>query len=116
VADPDAQVTVSYENDILPLLTENGYGCTAIACHGSLLVGSLYSLTSHEGLLSAGPQAADQGMCSVRPGAPDESYVIWKVEGRSGIVGARMPSASAPMTPQDIATLRQWILEGARNN
>jgi len=55
-------------------------------------------------------------MCSVRPGAPDESYMIWKVEGRVGITGERMPLDANPMTDEDIATLRQWILEGARDN
>jgi hypothetical protein len=55
-------------------------------------------------------------MCSVRPGAPDESYLIWKIEGRQGIAGDRMPDNATVMTAQDIAAIRQWILEGARNN
>lgn len=115
VADPNVPATVSYQNNIAPLLTD-AYGCTAIGCHGSNLPGSQYSLASHEGLLSAGPQAVERGLCSVRPGAPDESYLVWKIEGRFGISGDRMPNDASPMNEQDIAKIRQWILEGARNN
>lgn len=115
VADPNLPATVSYQNNIVSLITSQ-YGCTAIGCHGSTLPGSQYSLASYSNLFNAGPQAKDRGMCSIRSGAPDESYLIWKVEGRSGILGDRMPNDASPMTVEDIATLRQWILEGARNN
>ena len=115
VADPNLPSTVSYQSDIVPLLTSK-YGCTAIGCHGSSLPGSAYSLASYSGLFIAGPQAAEKGMCSVRPGAPDESYLVWKTEGRQGILGDRMPDNATAMTAEDLATIRQWILEGAKNN
>ena len=115
VADPNLPATVSYQNNIVPLLNSK-YGCTAIGCHGSTLPGSQYSLASYSSLFDSGPQASDRGMCSVRGGAPEESYLIWKIEGRSGILGDRMPDNASPMTAEDIATLRQWTLEGARNN
>jgi hypothetical protein len=107
---------VSFQDDIVPFFADNRYGCNAIGCHGTALPGSPYLLESYEDLFETGPQARNKGVCSVRPGAPDESYVIWKIEGRAGIEGVRMPNVGSPMTAQDIALFRQWILEGARNN
>jgi hypothetical protein len=115
VADPNLPSTISYQGDIVPLLTSK-YDCTAIGCHGSSLPGSAFSFASHASLFVAGPQAAEKGMCSVRPGAPEESYLVWKIEGRQGILGDRMPDNATSMTAEDIATIRQWILEGAKDN
>lgn len=49
----------------------------------------------------------------VEPGAPDDSYIIHKVEGRSSIVGQRMPLGRAPLSQDEIDALRTWIGEGA---
>jgi hypothetical protein len=49
----------------------------------------------------------------VRPGDPDASYLIQKLEGRAA-VGARMP-LGAPALPQaTIDVIRQWITQGAQ--
>jgi hypothetical protein len=53
----------------------------------------------------------------VIPGDPENSYLIHKVEGRSGIVGARMPFTTGPfLTLGQIAVIKRWIQEGAQNN
>ena len=55
-------------------------------------------------------------MLRVSPGDPEASYLVWKIEGREGILGERMPppSASEPKLPdEEIAAIRQWILDGA---
>jgi hypothetical protein len=115
VADPNIPSTISYQGDIAPLINTT-YGCTAtVGCHGAL-PGSQFSLASYSSMFVAGPQANEKGMCSVRPGAPDESYLVWKIEGRQGILGNRMPDNATIMTAEDIATFRQWILEGAKDN
>ena len=49
----------------------------------------------------------------VAPGDPDASYLIHKVEGRSSIVGSRMPLAQAALSSQQIADIRSWISAGA---
>ncbi len=56
----------------------------------------------------------------VAPGLPDESYLVWKIEGQGPngepILGERMPPASAgeaPLSAKQIADIRSWILDGA---
>ena len=48
----------------------------------------------------------------VDPGDSEMSYLVWKLEGRSGIVGARMPLGGA-LPQQDIQLSREWIDAGA---
>ncbi len=52
----------------------------------------------------------------VAPGDPDNSYLVWKIEGRDGIVGVQMPRGRAPLPPEAIAAIRQWIADGAQDN
>lgn len=49
----------------------------------------------------------------VEPGAPDNSYLIHKIEGRSSIVGQQMPLGQEPLSPNEINAIRTWIEEGA---
>jgi methionine-rich copper-binding protein CopC len=48
----------------------------------------------------------------VRPGDPDGSYLIQKLEGRAA-VGAQMPFGGPPLPASTIAFIRQWIANGA---
>jgi hypothetical protein len=75
--------------------------------------------------LRAGPSyAALVGVASTaKPGAvrvvagnPDASYLIHKLEGRSDIVGTRMPRGNAVLTAGQILVIRRWIQLGARND
>lgn len=52
-------------------------------------------------------------MLRVRPSQPDSSYLIWKLEGRAGITGGRMPLGLAPLTAEELNAIRQWIAAGA---
>ena len=49
----------------------------------------------------------------VKPGDPDGSYIVHKVEGRTGIIGARMPLTGPYLTDGQILVLRRWIELGA---
>jgi hypothetical protein len=49
----------------------------------------------------------------VAPGKPDSSYIVWKIEGRSGIIGERMPRGLSPLTAAQIKAIRDWITAGA---
>lgn len=49
----------------------------------------------------------------VDPGAPDSSYLVHKIEGRSSIVGERMPFGQEPLSQEEINALRTWIENGA---
>ena len=53
------------------------------------------------------------GMSRVDPGDADLSYIVWKVEGQTGIVGERMPLGLIPLSAEQIAAIRGWIDAGA---
>ncbi len=52
----------------------------------------------------------------VNAGKPDSSYVVWKIEGRSAILGGRMPLGLTPLSSEQIAAIRGWIERGALDN
>ena len=44
---------------------------------------------------------------------PDDSYLVWKIEGNPGIVASQMPLGGPPLEPEEIALIREWIDLGA---
>ena len=52
----------------------------------------------------------------VTPGNAESSYLIHKLDGRSGIVGDRMPTNGPFLTTAQIDVIEQWINDGAQNN
>jgi hypothetical protein len=55
----------------------------------------------------------DPLLLRVKPGSPDESYLVLKLEGSPGIVGAQMPFGAPPLPQATIDVVRQWITNGA---
>ena len=49
----------------------------------------------------------------VEPGNSANSYLIWKLDGRIGIVGSQMPLGGTPLDPETIAIVAEWIDNGA---
>ena len=63
------------------------------------------------------PSVNKPGATLVIPGDPDNSYLIQKLEGTTGIVGLRMPRNGPPyLTDGQIQIVRRWILLGAQND
>ena len=63
------------------------------------------------------PSARKPGAIRVIPGDPENSYLVHKLEGRSDIVGLRMPFGGAPfLTDGQILILKRWIAIGAPRN
>jgi CHRD domain-containing protein/Big-like domain-containing protein len=56
------------------------------------------------------------GLLRVKPGDPDNSYVVLKLEGAAGISGARMPFGGPYLDQATIDQVRAWISAGALNN
>lgn len=60
----------------------------------------------------------------VKPGAPDQSYLVQKITGAPGISGTLMPQGcpgtplqgAVCLTADNIAAIEQWILECAPDN
>jgi len=63
------------------------------------------------------PSGGRAGAVRVIPGDPENSYLIHKLEGRSGIAGRRMPNNGPPyLTEGQIRIIKRWIEIGAPNN
>lgn len=66
--------------------------------------------------LVRGASSRKPGAIFVIPGDPDNSYLVHKVEGRSDIVGGRMPFNGPYLSPGQTLILRRWIEIGAPRN
>jgi hypothetical protein len=60
-------------------------------------------------LIVGRPSNGHEGMRIVVPGDPSRSYLLWKLEGRSGITGFRMPFGMEPLPESQMRTIRSWI-------
>jgi hypothetical protein len=125
VADTTMPATVSYRTHILPIISAETYRCQAAGCHGGGLASSSYALDSYDGIMGQGDEAKLLKMCDIKPGDPDNSYLVWKIEGDPRILTGtvRMPNGceTSPdpndcLSQAEIDTIRTWILEGARDN
>jgi len=80
---------------------------------GGLNLLSGLSYTSLVGVASTGKP----GSVLVIPGNADNSYIVAKLEGRSDIVGVRMPRGNGPyLTEGQLLVIKRWIANGAPNN
>jgi hypothetical protein len=61
------------------------------------------------------PSAEQPNLMRVKPGDPDNSYMVHKIEGLPGIVGGQMPLMETPLSQATIDAIRQWITNGAPN-
>lgn len=76
---------------------------------------SLEPAVSYANLVNT-PSVEVPQLMRVLPGKPDSSYVVWKIEGRPGIAGGRMPLGLSPLPATEIEAIRQWISDGAQQN
>ena len=100
-----AQDTVTYNDNIKPIVTQN-----CVSCHPFM---SSYSSMMSE-VSSRSPVTT--GLKIVNPSKPDSSVIIWRLEGRtvSGTALIRMPYFLAPLPDATIAVFRTWISQGAQ--
>ena len=76
----------------------------------------LGSPSAHAQLVNVASNAKP-GAIRVIPGDPENSYFIHKLEGRSGMVGLRMPRNGPPfLTDGQVLVIKRWIELGAPNN
>jgi hypothetical protein len=64
-------------------------------------------------LLVGVPSAEVPTLNRVKPGDPNNSYIILKLTGAPGIVGGQMPLDETPLPQSTIDVIRQWITNGA---
>lgn len=106
--------TVSFQNDVLPIFANNS--CSSGFCHGNTdSPPSNFLVLDAVSVLGPGNEAVQLETCNIIRGNPDESYLVKKLMGTAEI-GERMPLGGDPIAAADLATIRQWITEGARDN
>ncbi len=66
-------------------------------------------------LLVGVPSNEQPSLMRVKPGDPDDSYMVRKIEGAPGISGGQMPLGETPLPQGTIDAIRQWITNGAPN-
>jgi hypothetical protein len=83
-------------------------------CHvgGSAPEGLRLDAANSYSLLVGVPSTEVPALMRVKPGDPDNSYIIQKLEGHAA-VGAQMPLGGPYLTTSTIAFIRQWITDGA---
>jgi hypothetical protein len=113
---PDVAVaTPSFERDVRPILVKR---CATGGCHslGTQQAGLVLTEDSAYVALVDRPATLRSGLVRVRPFRADSSWLILMVgpdaEPRDG--RPRMPLASTPLTANQIATLVNWVNQGAR--
>lgn len=97
---------VDFNEDVLPILRSN-----CIACHNA-------TTNENDLILETAAQAIQGGSegAGIVPGKPEES-LVYKVAARSAEpVMPPLPNdaKASALTPEQLGTLRQWIVEGAR--
>lgn len=99
---------VSYAKDVQRILAENCSECHSPGQQGFTASG--LDTTSYEALMKGGKYGA-----LVKPGDAFTSALNMLVEGRVD-KSIRMPHGRKKLSDADIATLKVWVNEGAKNN
>ena len=90
------------------------------ACHtggGTSLPSSMDLTPSHIYASIVNVASVEQpALKRIKPGDPDNSYVVQKLEGAAGISGVRMPFGGPYLDQATIDQVRAWVSAGAQNN
>lgn len=93
---------VDFEKDVWPILED-----TCLDCHGPDKKKSEFRVDQRVSMLKGG----DSGLAAMIPGKPEKSYLMEVIKGLDPDMV--MPPKGDPLDSEDIATLEQWIAEGA---
>ncbi len=86
--------------------------CTACHAGGAAPQGLRLDSTNSYSLLVGIPSTEVSSTLRVKPGDPNNSYIIQKLEGHAA-VGAQMPFGGPYLEQATIDIVRQWIADGA---
>jgi hypothetical protein len=89
--------------------------CTACHAGANAPQGLRLDSANSYDLLVGIPSNEASSIQRVKPGDPDHSYLIQKLEGRAS-VGARMPFGGPYLDQATIDVIRQWITDGAQRS
>lgn len=85
--------------------------CTAAGCHSGPVPMMGLNLTSDQFYATAVDEASMERpeLKIVDPGNSEVSYMVHKIKGQDGIVGAQMPFTGDKLTEDEIKTIEDWI-------
>jgi hypothetical protein len=126
-SEPSAPLDASVPKDGGPPTWEGmqllfGQRCTFSSCHSARAAGGLVLLpeSAYANLLA--PSTQVPAMLRVRPGDPDASYLLRKIDGTMSalaacatptVCGTSMPQSDEIMSASVRAVVRAWIADGA---
>ncbi len=93
---------ISYYTQVRPIFQAHCQGC-----HQPAKAGGDYVMTSFDRLF-AGGESED---AAIVPKKPAESYLVDQITPKAG--KAAMPKGKPPLTPAELETVRDWIVQGA---
>ena len=96
-----AQPALQYNHDIRPILADNCF-----ACHGP-------DSAARKADLRLDKRDAAVEMKAIVPGKPDESELLRRIASHDPEEQMPPPATKKKITPQQLATLKQWIAAGA---
>jgi hypothetical protein len=108
-----ASDAVNFGREIAPLLQNR-----CATCH--LTGQEAGNMALHAGAAFAsvvGVPSVESALLRVKPGFPEQSYLMLKLEGRhldAGGSGQRMPLGQAPLDAATLQKVRSWIAAGAQ--
>lgn len=109
-SDPDGPLTADFESIQAHVFTPI---CTACHVGATAPQGLRLDEANSYDLLVGVASNEVPALQRVKPGDPDNSYIIQKLEGRAA-VGAQMPFGGPPLSQATIDVIRQWITDGTQ--
>jgi hypothetical protein len=95
----------SFAKDVQPILTQ-----TCMPCHaGGTAAKGKYDVTGYAGVMGNGSDSIP----NVIPGNADSSTLYRRV---NGTLTPLMPKGRPPLNAGQLATIKKWIDQGAKNN
>lgn len=100
-------------NATLDWIQTNVWGPICTVCHGGVSPSVGLSWEAGSSCANVGRTSTEiAAMMEIATGDPDNSYMIWKVEGNAEIVGGQMPLNGSPLPAATIQNMRDWIGDG----
>ncbi len=100
-----AYARLEFNRDIRPILSDNCFACHGFDAHTRKADLRLDT--------AEGAYAVIDGVQAIKPGSPEESSIIARIESKDEDEVMPPPESHKKLTPKQVETLKQWIREGA---